>query len=174
VHDRKADNLLRRQLWLEQCAWVNQRAMTPSELRLWSALKARRLCGWLAASAKSRSARGRHAQARPPSGRVRPCRVPHARSGRALPAMQTTSRPGFAYPGPCDSCWLPERTNATAAVEWSLAGKRERYSHCFEEGCRQAFPEQPLSSDRYPRLAPRRDAGSTRDLQRPRGDSGVL
>jgi very-short-patch-repair endonuclease len=43
MRDRKADNLLRRQLWLEQCAWANRRAMTASELRLWSALKARQL-----------------------------------------------------------------------------------------------------------------------------------
>jgi very-short-patch-repair endonuclease len=43
MRDRKADNLVRRQLWLEQCAWANRRVMTPSELRLWSALKARQL-----------------------------------------------------------------------------------------------------------------------------------
>ena len=43
MHDRKADNLARRQLWLEQCAWANRRVMTPSELRLWSALKSRQL-----------------------------------------------------------------------------------------------------------------------------------
>jgi very-short-patch-repair endonuclease len=43
MRDRKADNLVRKQLWLEQCAWANRRTMTPSELRLWSALKARKL-----------------------------------------------------------------------------------------------------------------------------------
>ena len=43
MRDRKADNLIRRQLWLEQCAWANRQVMTPSELRLWSALKARQL-----------------------------------------------------------------------------------------------------------------------------------
>ncbi|HET7541123.1 MAG TPA: DUF559 domain-containing protein [Polyangiaceae bacterium] len=43
MRDRKADNLVRKQLWLEQCAWANRHVMTPSELRLWSALKARQL-----------------------------------------------------------------------------------------------------------------------------------
>jgi very-short-patch-repair endonuclease len=43
MRDRKADNLVRRQLWLEQCAWANRHAMIPSERRLWSALKARQL-----------------------------------------------------------------------------------------------------------------------------------
>lgn len=43
MRDRKADNLVRKQLWLEQCAWANRRMMTPSESRLWSALKARQL-----------------------------------------------------------------------------------------------------------------------------------
>ncbi len=43
MRDRKADNLRRRQLWLEQCAWANRRVMTASELRLWSALSARKL-----------------------------------------------------------------------------------------------------------------------------------
>jgi len=43
MRDRKADNLVRKQLWLEQCAWANRRVMTPSELRLWAALKARQL-----------------------------------------------------------------------------------------------------------------------------------
>ncbi len=43
MRDRKADNLVRKQLWLEQCAWANRRVMTPSELRLWSALSARKL-----------------------------------------------------------------------------------------------------------------------------------
>lgn len=43
MRDRKADNLVRKQLRLEQCAWANRRVMTPSELRLWSALKARQL-----------------------------------------------------------------------------------------------------------------------------------
>ncbi len=41
--DRKADNLVRKQLWLEQCAWANRRTMTSSEMRLWSALSARKL-----------------------------------------------------------------------------------------------------------------------------------
>ena len=43
MRDHKADNLSRKQLWLEQCAWANRRAMTASELRLWSALSARKL-----------------------------------------------------------------------------------------------------------------------------------
>ena len=43
MRDRKADNLVRRQLRLEQCAWVNRRELTPSEARFWSALKARQL-----------------------------------------------------------------------------------------------------------------------------------
>ena len=43
MRDRKADNLVRKQLWLEQCAWANRRELTPSEARLWSALKARQL-----------------------------------------------------------------------------------------------------------------------------------
>ena len=43
MRDRKADNKTRKQLWLEQCAWANRRVMTPSELRLWSALSARKL-----------------------------------------------------------------------------------------------------------------------------------
>ncbi len=43
MRDRKADTLVRRQLELEQRAWANRRAMTPSELRLWSALKGRQL-----------------------------------------------------------------------------------------------------------------------------------
>jgi len=43
MRDRKADNQARRQRWLEQCAWANRRVMTASELRLWSALKARQL-----------------------------------------------------------------------------------------------------------------------------------
>jgi very-short-patch-repair endonuclease len=43
MRDRKTDNFVSKQLWLEQCAWANRRAMTPSELRLWSALKARQL-----------------------------------------------------------------------------------------------------------------------------------
>jgi len=43
MRSRKEDNLVRRQLWLEQCAWANRRVMTISELRLWSALKARQL-----------------------------------------------------------------------------------------------------------------------------------
>ena len=43
MRDRKADNLNRKQLRLEQCAWANPRVMTPSELQLWSALSARKL-----------------------------------------------------------------------------------------------------------------------------------
>ncbi len=43
MRDRKENNRVRKQLWLEQCAWANRRVMTPSELRLWSALKARQL-----------------------------------------------------------------------------------------------------------------------------------
>jgi hypothetical protein len=43
MRDRKSDNRVRKQLRLEQCAWANRRTMTPSELRLWSALKARKL-----------------------------------------------------------------------------------------------------------------------------------
>ena len=43
MRDRKEDNLVRRRLWLEQCAWANRRTMTHSELRLWSALSARKL-----------------------------------------------------------------------------------------------------------------------------------
>ena len=43
MRSRKEDNLVRKQLWLEQCAWANRRTMTPSELRLWSALSARKL-----------------------------------------------------------------------------------------------------------------------------------
>jgi very-short-patch-repair endonuclease len=43
MRDRKADHLVRKQLRLEQCAWVNRRALTPSEARLWSALRARQL-----------------------------------------------------------------------------------------------------------------------------------
>jgi very-short-patch-repair endonuclease len=37
------DNLVRKQLRLEQCAWANRRELTPSEARLWAALKARQL-----------------------------------------------------------------------------------------------------------------------------------
>ena len=43
MRDRKQDNLVRKQLRLEQCAWANRRTMTPSELRLWLALSARKL-----------------------------------------------------------------------------------------------------------------------------------
>src|SRR6187401_2841034 len=43
MRSRKEDNLVRRQLWLEQCAWANRQQLTPSEARLWSALKARQL-----------------------------------------------------------------------------------------------------------------------------------
>ena len=43
MRDRKADNLRRAQLRLEQFAWANRRVMTASEVRLWSALSARKL-----------------------------------------------------------------------------------------------------------------------------------
>ena len=43
MRDRKADHLIRKQLRLEQCAWTNRQEPTPSEARLWSALKARQL-----------------------------------------------------------------------------------------------------------------------------------
>jgi very-short-patch-repair endonuclease len=43
MRSRKEDNLVRKQLWLEQCAWANRRVMTASEVRLWSGLKARQL-----------------------------------------------------------------------------------------------------------------------------------
>jgi very-short-patch-repair endonuclease len=43
MRDRKEENRVRKQLKLEQCAWVNRRALTESEARLWSALSARKL-----------------------------------------------------------------------------------------------------------------------------------
>ena len=43
MRSRKEDNLVRKQLRLEQCAWANRQELTPSEARLWSALKARQL-----------------------------------------------------------------------------------------------------------------------------------
>ncbi len=43
MRDRKTDDLVRKQLWLEQCAWANRRVLTPSEARLWSALSARKV-----------------------------------------------------------------------------------------------------------------------------------
>jgi very-short-patch-repair endonuclease len=43
MRSRKEDTLVRKQLRLEQCAWANRRVMTASELRLWSALSARKL-----------------------------------------------------------------------------------------------------------------------------------
>ena len=43
MRDRKTENAVQRALRLEQCAWVNRRALTPSEARLWSALSARKL-----------------------------------------------------------------------------------------------------------------------------------
>ena len=43
MRDRKENNRSGRQLWLEQCAWANRQQLTPSEARLWSALKARQL-----------------------------------------------------------------------------------------------------------------------------------
>jgi len=43
MRDRKADNLGRKQLRLEQCVWTNRQELTPSEARLWPALEARQL-----------------------------------------------------------------------------------------------------------------------------------
>ena len=43
MRDRTTNNRVRKQLWLEQCAWAIRRALTPSEARLWSALRARQL-----------------------------------------------------------------------------------------------------------------------------------
>jgi very-short-patch-repair endonuclease len=43
MRTRKEENLVRKQLHLEQCAWVNRRCLTESEARLWSALSARQL-----------------------------------------------------------------------------------------------------------------------------------
>jgi very-short-patch-repair endonuclease len=43
MRDRKTENSVRRQLELEQYAWLNRRALTVSEARLWSALSARQL-----------------------------------------------------------------------------------------------------------------------------------
>ena len=43
MRDWKAENLVHKQLWLEQCAWTNRQALTPSEARLWSAVKGRQL-----------------------------------------------------------------------------------------------------------------------------------
>jgi very-short-patch-repair endonuclease len=43
MRDRKEENRVRKQLKLEQCAWVNRRALTESEALLWSALGARKL-----------------------------------------------------------------------------------------------------------------------------------
>ncbi|HKO48281.1 MAG TPA: hypothetical protein VJV79_11185 [Polyangiaceae bacterium] len=43
MRDRKADNLVRKQLRLEQCAWANRQELMASEARLRSALKARQL-----------------------------------------------------------------------------------------------------------------------------------
>jgi very-short-patch-repair endonuclease len=43
MRDQKTENSVRRQLQLEQYAWLNRRALTASEARLWSALSARRL-----------------------------------------------------------------------------------------------------------------------------------
>ena len=43
MRDRKTENLVQRALRLEQCAWVNRRALTASEARLWAALSARKL-----------------------------------------------------------------------------------------------------------------------------------
>jgi very-short-patch-repair endonuclease len=43
MRDRKTENSVRKQLKLEQYAWLNRRALTVSEARLWSALSARKL-----------------------------------------------------------------------------------------------------------------------------------
>jgi len=43
MRSRKEENRFRKQLWLEKCAWINRRALTESEARLWSALRARQL-----------------------------------------------------------------------------------------------------------------------------------
>jgi very-short-patch-repair endonuclease len=43
MRDRKQCNLARKQLQLEQRAWVNRQVLTPSEARLWSALCGRKL-----------------------------------------------------------------------------------------------------------------------------------
>jgi very-short-patch-repair endonuclease len=43
MRSRKEENHARKQLTLEQYAWVNRHALTPSEARLWSALSARKL-----------------------------------------------------------------------------------------------------------------------------------
>ena len=43
MRSRKEDNLVRKQLRLEQFAWANRQELTPSEARLWSALRARKL-----------------------------------------------------------------------------------------------------------------------------------
>ena len=39
----EANNAAQKQLRLEQCIWANRRVMTPSELRLWEVLKARKM-----------------------------------------------------------------------------------------------------------------------------------
>jgi very-short-patch-repair endonuclease len=43
MRTRKEENLVQKQLHLEQCAWVNRRCLTASEARLWSALSGRKL-----------------------------------------------------------------------------------------------------------------------------------
>jgi very-short-patch-repair endonuclease len=43
MRSRQEENQARKQLWLEQCAWTNRQALTPSEARLWSALCTRQL-----------------------------------------------------------------------------------------------------------------------------------
>jgi hypothetical protein len=43
MRDRKTENQVRRQQRLEQCAWVNHRALTVSEARLWAPLSGRKL-----------------------------------------------------------------------------------------------------------------------------------
>jgi very-short-patch-repair endonuclease len=43
MRSRKEENQARKQLMLEQYAWANRHALTPSEARLWPALSARKL-----------------------------------------------------------------------------------------------------------------------------------
>jgi very-short-patch-repair endonuclease len=43
MRDRKQCNLARKQLQLEQHAWGHRQMLTPSEARLWSALRGRKL-----------------------------------------------------------------------------------------------------------------------------------
>jgi very-short-patch-repair endonuclease len=43
MRDQKTETSVRKQLQLEQYAWLNRRSLTASEARLWSALSARKL-----------------------------------------------------------------------------------------------------------------------------------